>query len=269
MSEQQKCKTKNKPKEEEMPKPENHIKHVIAVMSGKGGVGKSSVSGLLAISLAKEGNKVGVMDADVTGPSIPKLFGVSGNPKMSPTGPLPPKTENDISIMSFNLLLPNDDDPVIWRGPLIANAIQQFWTDINWGDLDYLVVDLPPGTGDVPLTVMQSIPLDGIVIVTSPQDLANMVVRKAVKMANKLDVKVYGLIENMSYFECPDCGKRLNIFGKSNIEETQKMGLSLLATLPLDQDFAEACDRGEIEKYNGKIMDEFKTATEKIISAAK
>lgn len=231
------------------------IDHVIAVMSGKGGVGKSLVSALLAITLTKNGYRVGVLDADITGPSIPKLFGVKGVPEMLPSGIVPPSTSTGIKIMSINLLLPNEDDPVIWRGPLIATAVKQFWTDVIWGNLDYLIVDLPPGTGDAPLTVLQSLPLDGLIIVSSPQELAQMVVRKAIKMAQMLDVPLLGLVENMSYITCPHCGEEIHPFGRSRAEEVaNEVGVRLLGVIPMDPQLSLLGDRGEIEQYEAESL---------------
>ncbi|MDD2401657.1 MAG: Mrp/NBP35 family ATP-binding protein [Clostridia bacterium] len=227
----------------------NNIKHVIAVMSGKGGVGKSTVAALLAVSLQKKGFKTGVLDADITGPSIPKLFGVKKAPDASEIGMYPVKTDEGMSIMSINLLLENEDDPVIWRGPLIAGAIKQFWEEVIWGDLDYLVVDLPPGTGDAPLTVMQSLPLDGCVVVTSPQDLAGMVVRKTIKMAKKMDIPILGIVENMSYIDCPKCGEKVYPFGEGKTElMALEFNVPLLGTFPLKTSISSLGDAGEIEK---------------------
>lgn len=240
---------------EKLPQPEqSHIRHVIAVMSGKGGVGKSSVAALLATGLAREGYGVGVLDADITGPSIPKLFGISDPPVSLPIGLVPAKTSGGIRVMSLNLLLPHEDDPVIWRGPLIAGAVKQFWTDVIWGDLDFLIVDLPPGTGDAPLTVLQSLPLDGTVIVSSPQNLAVMVVKKAIKMVQMLDVPILGLVENMSYICCPQCGQRVQLFGPSQGENLSRtFGIRLLASLPFDPRLIELSDRGEIERFTGEL----------------
>jgi ATP-binding protein involved in chromosome partitioning len=229
----------------------NEIRHVIAVMSGKGGVGKSLVSGLLAVSLRRQGYEVGILDADITGPSIPKMFFPNGAELgRSPMGPVPPKTREGIRVMSINLLLDQEDQAVIWRGPLVSGAIKQFWGDIYWGKLDYLIVDLPPGTSDASLTVMQSLPISGIVLVSSPQDLAGMVVRKAANMARQMDTPILGLIENMSYFECPDTGKRFDIFGPSHAEEAaQRIGVPFLGRLPIDPEIARLCDAGRIEEY--------------------
>jgi Mrp family chromosome partitioning ATPase len=231
----------------------NKVSHVVAVMSGKGGVGKSLVSSLLAVALRREGQSVGVLDADITGPSIPKMFGLSGHPAASPLGVLPLDSSLGIKIMSINLLLPSEDDAVIWRGPLISGAIRQFWQEVVWGELDTLVVDLPPGTSDASLTVMQSLPLSGVVLVTSPQDLAGMVVRKAAKMAEHLSIPILGLVENMSYFVAPDTGQRYEIFGPSHAQHTaSQLGIPLLGRLPLDRQIAELSDAGRIEDYPGQ-----------------
>jgi len=234
----------------------NNIKHVIAVMSGKGGVGKSLVAGMLATALVRGGHRVGILDADITGPSIPKMF-FEGTPRpqMTPLGIAPVSSRLGIKIISINLLLPNERDAVIWRGPLIAGTIKQFWGDVFWADLDYLVVDLPPGTSDASLTVMQSIPLEGVVLVTSPQDLAAMVVGKAQQMAEKMNVPILGLMENMSYFVAPDTGKRYDLFGPSRAEErAREMGLPFLGQLPIDPRIAELSDRGRIEDYESEVF---------------
>jgi len=242
--------------------PVNRVDHVIAVGSGKGGVGKSSVAALLAVALQRQGQRVGVLDADITGPSIPKLFGLHELPPVTEVGMLPAKTPNGIGVMSINLLLPQEDEAVIWRGPLISSAIKQFWEEVAWGHLDYLIVDLPPGTSDAALTVMQSIPLNGIVLVTSPQDLAGMVVRKAARMAQRMKVPVVGLVENMSYITCPKCGERIEVFGPSQAERTTaQLGLPLLGHLPLDPELARRCDAGEIEQYAAKL---FKPIADKV-----
>jgi Mrp family chromosome partitioning ATPase len=229
----------------------NHIRHVIAVMSGKGGVGKSLVSGLLAVALRRQGQTVGVLDADITGPSIPKMFFPDGaRPGASPIAILPAESKSGIKVMSINLLLEREDQAVIWRGPLISGAIQQFWGDVLWGELDYLVVDLPPGTSDASLTVMQALPLSGVVLVTSPQDLAGMVVRKAAQMAQHLNKPILGLVENMSYFVCPDTGKRHDIFGPSHAEQVAlTLGVPFLGRLPVDPEIARRCDAGQVESY--------------------
>ena len=233
----------------------NNIKHVIAVMSGKGGVGKSSVASLMAVSLARSGYKVGVLDADITGPSIPKMFGVSGVPEQGDNIMYAKESTGGIKIMSLNLLLEQEDVPVVWRGPVIAGAVKQFWTDVAWGELDYMIVDLPPGTGDVPLTVLQSMPLDGVVIVTSPQDLANMVVRKAVNMINYMNIPILGFVENMSYLTCPDCGKEIKVFGESHtIVLANSMGLRLIERMPIDPELVTLSDTGKIEQYNKELF---------------
>jgi len=234
----------------------NVIRHVIAVMSGKGGVGKSLVSGLLAIALRRQGYEVGILDADITGPSIPKMFFPDGaRLGYSPMGPVPPQTQTGIRVMSINLLLQQEDQAVVWRGPLVSGAIKQFWGDIFWGTLDYMVVDLPPGTSDASLTVMQSLPMSGIVLVSSPQDLAGMVVRKAANMAQQMHTPILGLIENMSYFECPDTGKRYDLFGPSHAEETaRRLGVPFLGRLPIDPEIARLCDAGLIEEYAGEVF---------------
>ena len=234
----------------------NKIRSVIAVMSGKGGVGKSLVSGLLAMALRQAGHRVGILDADITGPSIPKMFFPDGaRLGTSPMGPTPPKSSTGIRVMSINLLLEQEDMAVIWRGPLVSGAIKQFWGDIFWGALDYLVVDLPPGTSDASLTVMQSLPMSGIVLVSSPQDLAGMVVRKAANMARQMHTPILGLVENMSYFECPDTGKRYELFGPSHAEETaQRIGVPFLGSLPIDPEIARLCDAGRIEDYGGEVF---------------
>ena len=227
----------------------SEVKRVIAVLSGKGGVGKSFVTGALAIELARRGNKVGILDADITGPSIPKMFGMSGKHAHALGKLLLPEiSDHGVKVMSSNLLLENETDPVLWRGPVIAGAIKQFWSETSWGPVDYLLVDMPPGTGDVALTVFQSLPVDGIVIVTSPQDLVSMIVAKAVKMADKMNIPVLGIVDNMSYVECPDCGKKIEVFGKSKLDEVAKTyRLDILGRLPIDPALAEACDRGEVE----------------------
>ncbi len=249
------------------PKELNDVKHVVAVMSGKGGVGKSLVTGLIGISLARRGYEVGILDADITGPSIPRMFGISGRPAGSETGILPPLSHLGIEIMSINLLLPNEDDAVIWRGPLIAKTITQFWEDVLWGKLDYLLVDLPPGTADAPLTVMQSLPLSGVVIVFSPQELAAMVVRKAVQMAQKMNIPILGVVENMSYFLLPDSGKKIELFGKSKGQEMAKTaGAPLLGQIPIDPEMAKLCDEGHIERYDSEAVSSFADAFTKTMS---
>ena len=236
----------------------SNIKKVIGVVSGKGGVGKSLVSCLLAAKCAKAGLKVGVLDADITGPSVPRSFGVTDRAMQDSECLLPNISEGGVKIMSINLLLEDENAPVVWRGPVISGVVQQFWTDVRWGDLDYLFVDMPPGTGDVALTVFQSLPIDGIVIVSTPQELVKMIVNKALNMAKLMDVPVLGLIENMSYYECPDCGNKLEIFGKSRIDETaEEAGLPVLAKLPIDPDITRLVDEGRIEDAECRELDEF------------
>ena len=233
------------------------ISHVYAVMSGKGGVGKSSVTVSLATAMAKKGFRVGVMDADVTGPSIPMAFGMDGRAVGDGESIFPEITAGGIKVISLNLLLENKADPVIWRGSLISGVIKQFWTDVRWGELDYLFIDMPPGTGDVPLTVFQSIPVDGIVVVTSPQELVGMIVEKAVKMAGLLNVPIVGIVENLSYFECPDCGKKHYLFGESHLEEiAEKNSIPEAARIPINPKLSAAVDAGLIELYEGPWLDQ-------------
>lgn len=241
----------------------SEIKKIIGVVSGKGGVGKSLVTGMLASILARNGFKVGIIDGDITGPSIPKMFGLNERAMANELGILPVETQSGIKVMSINLLLENSDDPVIWRGPVIAGAVKQFWTDVVWGELDYLLIDMPPGTGDVPLTVFQSIPLDGVVIVSSPQELVSMIVKKAHTMAVKMNVPVLGLVENYSYIKCPDCGKSMEIFGKSKVESVAKEnGIDNFAKIPFDSLLAKAVDDGLADNMYVDYLKEF---CEKII----
>lgn len=234
------------------------IKKVIAVSSGKGGVGKSSVTAMLAVLMARRGYKVGVLDADITGPSIPKAFGLKSKAKGNEMGIIPEQTHMGIKVMSINLLLENTEQPVVWRGPILSGAVKQFWTDVAWGSLDVLFIDMPPGTGDVPLTIYQTIPLDGGVIVSTPQSLVHMVVNKARKMAEMLQIPILGMVENMSYTVCPDCGKHIPLFGDSTANEiANKTGVKVLASLPLDSDIAKLCDLGEIERV---VCDELNPA---------
>lgn len=233
------------------PNPKSNVKKVIAVVSGKGGVGKSTVTAMLAVAAARAGKRVGVLDADITGPSAPMAFGVNECQGASEEGLYPALSRGGIQIMSINLLLDNPADPVVWRGPVIAGAVKQFWTDVIWEDVDYLFVDMPPGTGDVPLTVFQSLPVDGIIIVTSPQDLVSMIVSKAVKMANMMHIPVLGFVENYAYLQCPDCGKRIEVFGKSHLDQVaQHFELPILARLPIDPSIAESYDNGLMETVN-------------------
>ena len=231
--------------------PRSSVKKVIAVVSGKGGVGKSTVTSMLAVAMARKGKRVGVLDADITGPSAPTAFGVTECQGANEDGLYPALTRGGIQVMSINLLLDNSTDPVVWRGPVIAGAVKQFWTDVIWEDVDYMFVDMPPGTGDVPLTVFQSLPVDGIVIVTSPQDLVSMIVTKAVKMANMMPIPVMGFVENYSYLQCPDCGKKIEVFGKSKLGEVaESFELPVLAKLPIDPHVAESYDNGLMETVN-------------------
>jgi len=246
----------------------NQIDHIIAVMSGKGGVGKSLVAGLAAVALKRQGYEVGVLDADITGSSIPKMFGITARPTGSDSGILPVLSRSGIAVMSINLLLPSEDDAVIWRGPLIGNTIKQFWEDVLWGRLDYLLVDLPPGTADAPLTVMQSFPISGVIIVFTPQDLVEMIVKKAVNMAQKMGKSILGVVENMSYLYVPEIDKRIELFGKSKGEEmAQAANAPLLGQLPIDPELAKLCDEGNIELYNAEIMNSLGQSLSEAISA--
>jgi Mrp family chromosome partitioning ATPase len=244
---------------EKLPENDNsRIRNVVAVMSGKGGVGKSSVTSLLACTFSKKGYKVGVLDADITGPSLPRMFGIKGMADSNGFAILPPVTSTGIKIMSLNLLMPNEDDPVIWRGPILAGAVKQFWTDVAWGEIDYLVVDLPPGTGDVPLTVMQSLPLNGLIIVSSPQDLAAMIVRKAINMARHMNIPILGLVENMSGAVCPHCGEDLQLFGRGRGQEmAEKYGIPFLGSMPVDPKLSQLCDEGKVEYYQTSLFKNF------------
>ncbi len=233
----------------------NNIKHVVAVVSGKGGVGKSMVTSLLATLMSKKGYKVGILDADITGPSIPKSFGIMGNAMQNELGILPAETKNGIKIMSVNMLLKENDAPVVWRGPVIAGAVKQFWQDVVWGDLDYLFIDCPPGTGDVPLTVFQTIPLDGVVMVTSPQDLVSLIVKKAYNMAKMMNINIIGLVENMSYVKCPDCGKCFSVFGGGSDDIAQELNIDLLGKLPIDVSLTQMVDNGCIEHFSEDYLD--------------
>lgn len=234
----------------------SNIKHVIGVVSGKGGVGKSFVTSSLAVQMAKAGYKVGILDADITGPSIPKMFGAHGQLVGDEKGMYPYETKEGIKIVSINLLMEDEEAPVVWRGPVIAGAVKQFWNEAVWGDVDYLFVDMPPGTGGVPLTVFQSLPVDGIVIVTSPQELVQMIVKKAFHMANMMHIPVLGLVENFSYLKCPDCGKKIALFGESNIDEVAaKEGTRVLGKLPLDPAYAKAADAGAFYEMENPYLD--------------
>lgn len=233
----------------------SNIKKVIGVVSGKGGVGKSMVTASLARMMCEKGYKVGIMDADITGPSIPKMYGIHETAVGNDDGIFPGEASDGTKIMSINLLLPNESDPVIWRGPVIANVVTQFWTDVMWGDLDYLFVDMPPGTGDVPLTVFQSLPVDGVVIVTSPQDLVKMIVKKAYNMVRQMNIPVLGIVENYSYLVCPDCGKKISVFGESHIEEVaEELQIPVLGKMPIDTELAEAVEQERFAEIKNEYL---------------
>lgn len=235
--------------------PNSHINKVIAVMSGKGGVGKSLVTSMLAVTMQRRGYKTAVLDADITGPSIPKVFNLKQKATGDDKGLRPVETKSGIKIMSTNLILDNETDPVVWRGPIVAGVVKQFWSDVNWGDVDYMFVDMPPGTGDVPLTVYQSLPVDGIIVVTTPQELVSMIVEKAVNMSALLSVPIIGLVENMSYYICPNCKEKHYIFGKSQAKsEADKYGITASATLPIDPSLAKRCDEGTFEDFEGDYL---------------
>ena len=244
----------------------SNVKNVIAVMSGKGGVGKSTVTSMLAVAMQRLGYKVAILDADITGPSIPKAFGLDCEVYGSDDGLIPAETATGIKVMSVNLLLPDKEAPVVWRGPVIGGTVKQFWSDVCWGDVDYMFVDMPPGTGDVPLTVFQSLPITGVVVVTSPQDLVTLIVKKALNMANMMDKPVLGFVENYSYFKCPDCGKKYFPFGESKIEAiAKKAGLPVLARMPIDSSVAALCDAGKMEQAEtGELAEAAKTISEKL-----
>lgn len=247
------------------PHEQSHIKKVIGVCSGKGGVGKSMVTSLLAVTMQRMGLKVGILDADITGPSIPREFGLKQKAEGNDTGIFPVRTTTGIDVMSLNLLLPNDSDPVAWRGPIIAGAVTQFWTDVIWGDKDVLFIDMPPGTGDVMLTVCQSIPVDAAVLVSTPQELVGMIVEKSIKMVDMLNIPVIGLVENMSYVQCPDCGKKIAVFGESHVDEIAKQyGIPHTAALPIDRKLAASADKGMIELTNGDWLDEIANAIDQL-----
>ncbi|NCC67763.1 MAG: ATP-binding protein [Clostridia bacterium] len=241
----------------EKPHDFSSIKKVIGVVSGKGGVGKSLVTSLLAVMAQREGYNTAILDADITGPSIPKAFGLHGRAQGSEAGLYPVLSKTGISIMSLNLLTEKETDPVVWRGPIIAGTVKQFWTDVIWGDVDYMFIDMPPGTGDVPLTVFQSIPVDGVVIVASPQELVGMIVEKAVNMTGMMNIPILALVENMSYVTCPDCGKQIRVFGESHIDNiAKKHGITAVAKIPIDPKLAAACDAGMIELFDGDWLSE-------------
>lgn len=252
------CEEKKETKKDFSQKPHelSNIKKVIGIVSGKGGVGKSMIASMLAVAMKRRRYNTAILDADITGPSIPKTFGISKKVIPSELGLFPIKSKTGIEIMSINLLLENETDAVIWRGPLISNIVKQFWTDVIWGDVDFMFIDLPPGTGDAPLTVFQSIAVDGLIIVTSPQELVSMIVSKAAKMAQIMNIPIIGIIENMAFFKCPDCGKEHKIFGDSNIDKIAlKYDLEILAHLPIDPKLAEACDKGMMELFDGDWLD--------------
>ena len=244
---------------------ESRVKKVIGIVSGKGGVGKSLITSLLALESAKRGKNTAILDADLTGPSIPKSFGIHEKATANETGINPAVSEKGIKIISLNMLLEDETDPVVWRGPVIAGTVKQFWTDVNWGDVDYMYVDMPPGTGDVPLTVFQSLPVDGIIVVTSPQELVSMIVEKAVKMAKLMNIPILGIVENMSYFLCPDCGKKHFIFGKSDLENlAEKNGITAVARLPMDPAIASLVDAGKIEEFSTDALEDVAKAIENL-----
>ncbi len=258
---------RNKNSLTEKPNEMSSVKKVIGIVSGKGGVGKSLVTSMLAVTMNRRGYHTAILDADVTGPSIPKAFGVRENVTGNEFGMFPVKTRTGIDIISANLLLKNDTDPVIWRGPMIGNMVKQFWTDVIWVDVDFMFIDMPPGTGDVPLTVFQSIPVDGIIVVTSPQELVSMIVSKAVKMAEMMNIPIIGLVENMSYFKCPDCGKEHKVYGDSHIDEiAREHNLKVLAKIPINPKISAACDKGMIELFEGDWLDPVAEVLEEKIS---
>lgn len=242
----------------EKPHEGTNIKKVIGIVSGKGGVGKSLVTGLSAVISQRMGNKTAVLDADITGPSIPKMFGLNERAQGNDDGIIPCITKNGTKVMSLNLLVENPTDPVIWRGPIIAGMVKQFWSDVLWDDVDYMFIDMPPGTGDVPLTVFQSIPVDGIIVVTSPQELVSMIVEKAFNMAKKMNIPVLGIVENMSYVKCPDCGKKLRVFGESNVAEiAAQKGIPFIGEIPMEPSISASCDKGIIEDFQGEWLEDF------------
>ncbi|WP_395151852.1 P-loop NTPase [uncultured Allofournierella sp.] len=252
----QSCSSRKNPADmREAPHAMSSIKKVIGVVSGKGGVGKSMTSALMAVEMRRRGYKTAVLDGDITGPSIPKLFGIHGRAMGDENGIWPIQSRTGIDVMSVNLMLPNEEDPVVWRGPVIAGAVKQFWQEVIWKDVDFMFVDMPPGTGDVLLTVFQSLPVDGIIVVASPQELVGMIVAKAVKVAQMMNIPILGIVENMSYLECPDCGKKIKLFGESHVDEVAaRYGLPVLAKCPLDPKLAECADQGTIETYPGEYL---------------
>lgn len=263
----QNCSSREKPESFlEKPHELSHIKKVIGIVSGKGGVGKSLVTSLLAVMMQRKGYKTAILDADITGPSIPRAFGINDKARGTENGIIPCKTKTGIEIMSVNLLLENETDPVVWRGPVIAGAVKQFWTDVIWDDVDFMFVDMPPGTGDVPLTVFQSLPIDGIIVVSSPQQLVRVIVEKAVKMAEMMNVPILGLVENMSYVKCPDCGKQITVFGKSNIEKIAEcFNLPVLARIPMEESTSAAVDAGDVESLDLQELNELSETVKKLL----
>jgi Mrp family chromosome partitioning ATPase len=249
----------------ESPHELSNIKKVIGIVSGKGGVGKSLVTSMLAVLLNRRGYKTAILDADITGPSIPKMFGIKAKAQGDDFGLFPVRSKTGIRIMSVNLLLANESDPVVWRGPIIAGTVKQFWTDVIWDEVDFMFVDMPPGTGDVALTVFQSIPLDGVIIVTSPQELVSMIVTKAVNMANMMNIPIIGIVENMSFVKCPDCNKKIKVFGESHVKEiSEKYSLQVLGELPINPDLAKVCDDGVVELFEGDWLNSAADILEKI-----
>ena len=263
------CSSNCSKKKQDLHEPLNElssVKHVIGVVSGKGGVGKSLVTSMMAVNMQRKGYNVAILDADITGPSIPKAFGLRKPVEGDDKGLIPPKTTTGIDVMSVNLLLEDETRPVVWRGPVIAGTVKQFWTDVIWNNIDYMFVDCPPGTGDVPLTVFQSVKLDGIIIVTSPQELVSMIVKKAANMANMMNIPVLGLVENYSYLACPDCGKKISVFGESKVDAVaQEFGYNVLGKLPIDSRLAALCDKGAIELMDANYLDEAADFIEKTL----
>ena len=260
------CSSKNKESMIEKPHDGTKVKKIIGIVSGKGGVGKSLVTSLLAVAMQIKGSKTAILDADITGPSIPKAFGLHGSADVVENAILPKETATGIKVMSTNFLLQEETAPVIWRGPVIAGLVKQFWTDVIWGDVDFMLVDMPPGTGDVPLTIFQSLPVDGIIVVTSPQELVSMIVKKAINMANLMNIPVLGLVENMSYATCPDCGKKIEIYGASKTAEVAKeYGVEMLAQIPIEPKLAAAADKGMIELFEGDWLAKIKEKLKEMI----
>lgn len=252
----------------EAPNPNSHVKKIIGVVSGKGGVGKSLVTELLACRMQQKGFQSGILDADITGPSIPKAFGMHEKARDTGAGLLPVRSKTGIGVMSINLLLPNETDPVVWRGPVIAGTVKQFWTEVIWEDMDFLFVDMPPGTGDVPLTVFQSLPVDGIMVVTSPQEVVSMIVSKAIRMAKLMNIPLLGVVENMSYVTCPDCGRKIEVFGKSHLDQVaEEHGLSVLGRIPIDAAISRAVDEGRIEDIQADYLEEASARLENLLRA--